>query len=160
LTVSPRAFSDGDAETPPRRADLCHSYSTVIRESSTPGGEREQLVEAHHVASRDFDRTVTSLAGGALALSVTFIHGIARHPEHTWTLVTAWLALGLSLLLILLSFMTSQAGLLRRIEAIDASMAESQETRYFRATNMLNFGAAAGLVIGFGFLAAFSFSNI
>jgi len=122
--------------------------------------ERERLVEAHHVATRDFDRAVITLSGGALALSVTFIHDVVPHAHETWRLVGAWSLLGASLLLMVASFVTSQAGLLRSIQAIDNREVDSHEQGYFRATRALNLTSAIAMVAGFGFLAWFSFANI
>lgn len=41
---------------------------------------RAHVLSAMHETSRDFDRAVLTLAGGTLALSVTFAHEIAPTP--------------------------------------------------------------------------------
>lgn len=49
--------------------------------TTTGGGRntswRETLEAADHQASQDFDRTITTLASSALALSLVFIHEVA-----------------------------------------------------------------------------------
>lgn len=144
------------------------TYRPVIPLAEAEQAERAQLVEAHHIASRDFDRAVITLAGGALALSVTFIHDIAARPAARWELLTAWLSLGLSLLLIVASFVTSQQGLLRRIGRIDRpksrsedeSVSESSREGFFTATSLMSYASGFALVTGFAFLAAFSLANV
>jgi hypothetical protein len=74
---------------------------------------RDWLVQADHDASRDYDKTVLTLATGALALSVTFAHDIAPHPVSgsTLLLAAAWVLLTISLAAMLFSLITSQAAL-------------------------------------------------
>jgi hypothetical protein len=80
---------------------------------------RDWLNQAHHTASQDFDKAVMTLAGGALALSITFIHEIAPHPKHHGWLAASWSALALSLLLVFVSFLASQQVLLTELANCD-----------------------------------------
>ena len=34
------------------------------------------------MSSRDFDRTLTTLSSGALAISLVFVHDVAPHPKY------------------------------------------------------------------------------
>ncbi len=48
---------------------------------------REKFEGYAATAQRDFDRIIATLAGGALGLSVTFIHDLSPAPEHLGRLV-------------------------------------------------------------------------
>lgn len=58
---------------------------------------RQLLVEAHRKASEAYDKAVMSLAGGALAISITFVHEVAPKPSHKHWLAVSWGLLALSL---------------------------------------------------------------
>jgi hypothetical protein len=70
---------------------------------------RDWLVQADHKASEAYDKAVMTLSGGALAISITFIHDIAPSPLATtiYRLIFAWGAFGLSITAILISQLTS-----------------------------------------------------
>jgi hypothetical protein len=125
---------------------------------------RQWLVTAEHDASRDFDRAVMTLAGGALGLSVTFIHEIVARPvpcSVVW-LGLAWGCLALSLLAILVSILTSQHALRLAIKQVD----DQTVHRVHRpggwlsgVTEGLNVTAALALVLGLMFLVVFALLN-
>ncbi len=82
---------------------------------------RKNLNDSLYQISDSFDKTIITLAGGALGLSITFIHEIAPHPDPTTlpTLTTAWAFLVAALLSILLSLLTSQRAKVKEIEEVD-----------------------------------------
>lgn len=119
---------------------------------------RQWLVQAHHAAAQDFDKAVTVLAGGALALSITFIHDIAPNPTHEGWLGTGWGFFAGALLATFLSYLASQAAILKRIEEYDR-----QEWGFNWAgvlTTALNGVAAIGVVAGFVCLVVFALHNL
>jgi len=65
--------------------------------------ERKRLTDLHEKATDAFDRAVMTLAGGALGISLAFIHDVAPHPRDTWVMGVSWLLFVASLVLILLS---------------------------------------------------------
>jgi hypothetical protein len=72
--------------------------------------ERDALRNDSLEVSGRYDKAILALAGGALALSITFLEKIAPHPVW-WTfilLVIAWLCLIASVLLELYALATSQ----------------------------------------------------
>ena len=71
-------------------------------------GERKRLTDLHEKATDAFDKAVMTLSGGALGISIAFIHDVAHHPRYKGVIAAAWGAFSLSLLLILLSFLTSE----------------------------------------------------
>ncbi len=137
----------------------------MISDDESPSrgvSERERLVNAHHQASRDFDRTVMTLAAGALGLSIAFMKDIAApNPKAVPALALAWCLFAISLLLILVSFLTSQAALLRQMGSIDETQQLSTSGgSYGQATLWLNLGGAGTLVVGVLFLVLFAIKNL
>ena len=61
-----------------------HNLSSVANESWVK--HREWLVAAYGEATRSFDKAIMTLAGGALALSIAFVHDVAPKPEQEWAL--------------------------------------------------------------------------
>jgi hypothetical protein len=133
--------------------------------------ERKLLIDSQRELGESFDRILTTLAAGALALSITFIRQIAPHPKHEWTLVSAWSLLGGSLFAILIAHLTSQLGLQRACDIMDererrriaqvAPPLECEEGNGWRAaTQALNVIAILAFMMGIGFFAGFSAVNL
>jgi heme/copper-type cytochrome/quinol oxidase subunit 2 len=120
---------------------------------------RRHLYEALHAASRDYDQAIITLAGGTLALSVTFAHDITPQPGDGTRniLLTAWAALLLSLVAIVVSFLTSQRVLRMRIAAIDHPGDDALIAA--RLTVILNWIAGGALIVGLGLLGWYTFAN-
>jgi hypothetical protein len=122
------------------------------------------------------------LAGGALALSVTFIEKIAPHPP-PWSfiiLLTAWVLLILSLVLELLALGASHTAVQAQVSLLDAeyrlflesitkppstvspipSAPPVADNEFIVRTRMLNRWALKSLIAGIGFLCFFSAVNL
>jgi hypothetical protein len=122
---------------------------------------RDSLVQAHHAASQSFDRAVMALAGGALGVSLTFIHDVAPRPERVWLLGVGWMLLAGSLLVILLTFLTSQRAFVNEIRAFDARSDEADQGGFAgKLTGVGNWAAALMLVGGVVFLVIFALTNL
>lgn len=164
-----------------RRAELMADNQHVATEPGTqksdtpPAGEitakpedlsayREWLVKSEHQASQDFDKAILTLAAGALGLSLMLIDPKRlSSPAHgTWALGVSWASLSLCLLASLLSLITSRLALRKTIQQVDAGLVrlEAPGGRYSAATEALNIGAAALLVVGVCFLVGFAWMNI
>ena len=70
--------------------------------------ERYLLIDAEREAARSFDKTMTTLSAGALALSFGFVREMAGAAACKWLLYLAWAAFVLSLSSVLCSFLLSQ----------------------------------------------------
>lgn len=82
-----------------QEADAQYEYRKQRYESYTK--ERDALREDARQSGERYDKAVLSLAGGALALSVTFLEKIAPHP-FAWSyalLAIAWVCLIVAILL-------------------------------------------------------------
>jgi hypothetical protein len=123
-----------------------------------PEGERDRLVQHRAKATESFDRTVLTLASGALGLTVAFIHEIAPHPRHVWVVAVGWSFLCGSLLLILASFLSSIAEHSAIIDQMDERV--STIRRPIQWTTSLNVAAASCLVLGVVFVVTFACLNL
>lgn len=125
---------------------------------------RSWLVAADQKASEAYDKAVMTLAGGALGLSLTFIREIAKtpRPQSLWRLETSWLCLTLSLGFILLSMLWSQWALRKAMRQVDESSLPGARAggAFAISTAVLNVLSGSALLVGIGFLAWFSISNV
>lgn len=123
---------------------------------------RQWLVQADHAASRDFDRAIMTLSAAALGFSVAFLGDDATRPQHTGWLAAAWINFALSLVLITVSFLTSQRALRWEIQQLDAgpSADNAPGGRWGAATSVLNLSSATALFVGVVALVVFALYNI
>lgn len=128
--------------------------------------ERQRLIAAFETdvtaASASFDKIVSFLAGGSLALSITFLHDIAPHPVHEERLAIAWTALWIALISSMFSFLASDSAHRAVIDKLYAGkelVGMDRDWRY-KTTSALNWVSAIGVVIGTGGLAWFAFANL
>ncbi|HEX8077672.1 MAG TPA: hypothetical protein VF511_07645, partial [Chthoniobacterales bacterium] len=151
-------------------------YETYIK-------DRDALRHDSLEVSGRYDKAILALAGGALALSITFLEKIAPHPV-PWTfalLAVAWLCLIASVLLELYALSTSQTVTNEQIAMADEEYRqyllslpdqpviptplrapESQEVveRWRRKTRRFNDWSRWLLSIGVFLLCAFCFFNL
>jgi hypothetical protein len=119
--------------------------------------ERKRLTDLHEKATDAFDRAVMTLAGGALAISIAFIHDVAPHPRHKWVLGLGWIMFAASLLLILLSFLTSERAIVGMVGRLDRA---DQEIPRGKWTDYLNWTSAGAFILGVAFLVLFAWLNL
>ena len=119
--------------------------------------ERKRLTDLHEKATDSFDRAVMTLSGGALGISLAFIHDVAPHPTHKWVIGTSWALFSASLLMILWSFLTSERAIVRIIAQHDD---EEETIPRGRLTDWLNWLSASSFVAGAIFLVLFALLNV
>jgi hypothetical protein len=121
----------------------------------------KQYLDAEHAASRDFDRTVMTVAGGGLAFSLTLARDQAGHVGAVAQryLVASWILLALSLIFILLSYTSSghaiHAAILELTEGSDP-MRERRGRAWNALTLVLNMVAVVSLLGGIVSLVLFA----
>lgn len=82
--------------------------------------ERRALLDADQDMSKAFDQAVLALAAAGLGFSLTLAKELAPARQAArWLLVSAWIGFLLALLLILVSFLTSQAALRRQVKIVE-----------------------------------------
>lgn len=133
--------------------------------------ERKFLLDAKREGSRSFDKYVLTLSGGAFGLSLTFVRQIVPKiiPGTFWLLIAAWAGFTVSILIILISFLTSLHACDRQIQIvedeffhkqIDKEKKDKNENRLTSWTNWLNIISILTFMIGIIFLIAFAISNL
>jgi hypothetical protein len=120
---------------------------------------RAEFAEEVTRASSAFDKAVTALAAGGLALSITFVRDIAPELKETWRLGIAWVALVGALLCSMASFFTSEQAHRHLIGQLELGEDLTRDA-WGVATLVLNVKAGLGVAIGAGFLAYFAFGNL
>lgn len=125
--------------------------------------ERQWLVQADHAASRDFDKAIMTLAAGALGVSIAFVHDVAPDPVHVAWLGWAWGLFAGSLVLILVSFLTSQHALRREMKVLSGER-KKKDKRPGGCLGSLTIGfnwtSAGTLVCGVIALVVFALYNL
>jgi len=125
--------------------------------------ERRSLVEGEKEVAARFDKSVLTLSGGALLLSITFFKEIVRSPAYIWMMIIAWLAFGLTIVTMLVSLITSQNAYRRQRDILDGTVTSSEEddqkNRSAFWTQVLNFASVCIFIIGVVFFASFVLYN-
>lgn len=128
--------------------------------------ERNRYIDARQRSQQRFDQLVTTGAGGALILSITFLDNIAGRPE-LWTkpvLFASWtlliVALGTSLVL----HYFSQKAFDAYVDALDEAT-RTQQPAPIKGTvahwiQRLEVASSIALVLGVLLLAIFAFVNL
>jgi hypothetical protein len=120
--------------------------------------DKKRLQAANYAASRDFDTAVRALSGGALAVSIAFVHQIAHNPGHTWLLGLSWTLFAASLACNLISFLTGERVSRRMLhEMADPETIEIEEGK---VTDRLNWASLFSFIGGLISLVLFALLNI
>jgi hypothetical protein len=120
--------------------------------------DRRRLLALNEAASRDFDTAIRALSGGALAVSIAFVHEIAKHPTHKWLLALSWGLFAGALASTLMSFLTSERASRRMLRL----MADPETTAIEegKVTDYLNWVSAGAFLGGVGCLVGFAVLNV
>jgi hypothetical protein len=129
--------------------------------------ERTSLMDAKKESSQYFDKSILTLASGALGLSLTFITKIAPTPKESTVafLYWAWIFFCASMLSTLVSFLTSQHACQKQIAILESSyfgiQGKTQDRNLLGTiTVILNWSSVVLFILGIIFLVAFSVLNI
>ncbi len=160
LLTWPR-FSSSQRRLAPSAASVVTTETrrrTRSAESAPPTTNdwRTWCLESSAQSQHDFDRAVLTLASGALAISLVFVHDIAPRPSWKALLVIAWVAFVVSMLAVLLSFRTSEWAHRDEYERIQSDRPEAKDAW----TPALNAIATAALIGGIALLLAFATLNL
>ena len=127
--------------------------------------ERNFALAVARDQTKFIDQAVLTLAGGALGVSLTFLENFVastgvKQPGVLWT---AWGMLTLSIVAVLIGMHMSQWSIDKHIENLDANQLGGAPTvfknPFVGATETLNYGASALLIIGLGCLCWFVYAN-
>lgn len=136
------------------------SEETLKSQAATE--QRQTYFDALREEARKFDTHILTLAGGALGLSLTFIRNLipsGQEPKAKVLIVSAWGCFALTLLVILISFMTSQAACERQI--IELERGEPLRSNCWRIiTKGLNILSILTFIIGVALFVIFAALNL
>jgi hypothetical protein len=108
----------------------------------------------------EYDRTLLTLAGGALTLSVAFARDIAGpDPRAWWSLMVAWALWAASLACLLWSHFSSARAMRSVLDHVDGRGGAPDGGKFARVTPILNFTAGIAFVAGLAFFATFVIQN-
>ena len=95
------------------------------------------------------------------SLSLVFVHDVAPHPEKVPLLAASWTFFAVSLLVILVSYLTSQAGLHREITAFDdGEVLPTPGGTPGKVTFALNIAGTFALIAGVACFVVFAILNV
>jgi len=135
------------------------------RDSDTSIKEyRTLLMTLEQKAQEDFDKTVLTLSGGALGVSFAFVKDfVGQSPiQCPWLLFGAWLAWGVSVTLVLVSFFSSNLALRKAIKQLDDDKIHSEHPGGVsdKITAFLNISSGILFLLGVVFSVFFVFYNL
>lgn len=121
---------------------------------------RNLLITAEQKSQEDYDKTLVSLSGGALGLSLLFIENVIGDsaPISGHFLVAAWILWAFSLAAVVLSYFCSGMALRKSIEQCDKNdYSEGVGGKAAKATSYLN--AASGILFILGVISIIIFCS-
>jgi len=128
--------------------------------------QREKALDSLADAYKSYDQALITLSAGALGVSVSFVKDFVPKPlPYTSTfLCLSWVGFGLSLVLILASFRSSQEAIDRNIELQDESFRRhgqpvDGENPALERTKFYNKWSFRAFMAGVAFLVLFSILN-
>ena len=93
-----------DGNNPPEKIDTAALAEKWKRDQEEYAAERTRLCTVYADGEKTYDQNLIYLSAGALGLSMAFIKDIAQKPPvHPYFLFGAWIALGVSLAVILIN---------------------------------------------------------
>lgn len=119
------------------------------------------LIDAQE--SRDRDKAILTLSGGALVLSTTFLSAVFEEPRQVWLLSVAWILLATSLVSVLFAYETSRSERRVHLQEIDTQLRNPMKPAPLvdtKRTRRLNRLALWSLVIGLVLLSTFASINL
>ena len=124
---------------------------------------RNGLIAAEQKSQDDYDKTIVSLSGGALGISILFIENIIgnKEPELIWTVITAWSLWAASLGSVVVSYFLSRVALRKAIHQTDeGDFSDGVGGWASKATQVTNVLSGLLFIAGIVFLIIFASSNI
>jgi len=124
---------------------------------------RATLVAAEQKSQDDYDKTIVSLSGGALGISMVFLSDIVGEtaPIAIWSVVTAWGFWAVSLTSVVTSYFFSRIALSKAIQQTDSRELSTKVGGWASiATKHLNSVSGVSFILGVVMLIYFVTKNI
>lgn len=125
---------------------------------------RNMLIETEQRISEQFDKTILTIAGGALAISLAFIKDVIGNGvmQAGWLLIISWASLTICLVLILVSFYSSLLAYRKAQDQVDNKTIKN-ETPGGHFSKIVSISNAAGILllcVGLVTLFIFAYENL
>lgn len=125
---------------------------------------RQSLLTAEQKSQEDFDKTVLSLSGGALAISFIFVKDIVGDQpiRNSIYLLYSWILWALSSFIVLLSFYLSHLALRKAIQQLDGGLIRKQTVGgiYSKIISIINPFGALLFFLGIVSMGFFVYENL
>lgn len=125
---------------------------------------RQSLLTAEQKSQEDFDKTVLSLSGGALAISFIFVKDIVGDQpiRNSIYLLYAWVLWALSSFIVLLSFYLSHLALRKAIQQLDGGVIHKETVGgiYSKIISIINPFGALLFFLGIVSMGFFVYENL
>lgn len=124
---------------------------------------RNGLIAAEQKSQDDYDKTIVSLSGGALGISILFIKDIIgkNEPELVWSVICAWSFWSCSIAAVIVSYFLSRVAFRKAIYQVDNDNFESGIGGCAaKATHVFNVLSGILFIVGIVFLIIFASANI
>lgn len=125
---------------------------------------KQWLKQTEQKLSENFDKTMLTITGGALALSITFVKDIIGSDKMLsgWLLITSWASLTICLVIILVAFYMGLKAYRKAQEQVDAGNIDEETPGGFfsKILNVLNTLSICLLSVGLISLFTFSYLNL
>ncbi|MDQ8037034.1 MAG: hypothetical protein REI12_06395 [Pedobacter sp.] len=124
---------------------------------------RNTLIAAEQKSQDDYDKTIVSLSGGALGITLLFIENVIGDsaPQETWALISAWSFWAASLAAVVISYFFSRLALRKAIDQCDSNnYSEGVGGWATKTTNALNAVSGLFFVTGIIFVIIFCSHNL
>jgi len=98
---------------------------------------RDRLLNSKSAAHSEYDKSILTLSSGLLAVSIAFISGIVPPDKMScvYILIVSWGLFGLSILLTLSSFVTSQQAHKHQTSEIDTYLSSEERVEFLPGPN-------------------------
>ena len=132
---------------------------------------RDEFRKSIDNAENDFEKKITQISGGALALSITFIDKIVdlSNANYLWILITGWILLGFTLSLNLFNTLFSRKENLKSLNEYDEIILNKDSNSEILSKNIekrnnliifLDYLSLTTLILGISFIIMFSSLNL
>ena len=132
---------------------------------------RDEFRKSIDNAENDFEKKITQISAGALALSITFIDKIVdlSNANYLWILITGWILLGFTLSLNLFNTLFSRKENLKSLNEYDEIILNKDSNSEILSKNIekrnnliifLDYLSLTTLILGISFIIMFSSLNL
>lgn len=122
---------------------------------------RKMYITGEQDSYKSLDSSLLTLSTGVIGLSVTFVHDLIKNPQYSQILFASWICFIITIILVLISFVTAQKDFRKQQEILDSIYHSEQpkKNRWPNFTSVLNILSALCFVAGVAMLVYFGYLN-